>query len=124
MAACILNVTLNGGEWPTSQFGGCTYCALSAEGQNWEAIRQSLLGNDSANKLIARQWLSSHHVIAATDTPATIAELLEVVISVKSAMMAASLCNIAAARKDVFCGVCPEAISGELKPMVSRAIRQ
>jgi hypothetical protein len=43
---------------------------------------------------IARQWLSSHHVIDAT-----IEELLEAVFSVRSTAAAASLCTIAAARK-------------------------
>jgi hypothetical protein len=38
-------------------------------------------------------------------------------IYVQYAMVDASLCNMAAARKDVFCGVHPKALSGELKPV-------
>jgi hypothetical protein len=41
-------------------------------------------GNDPANKLIARQWLSSHHVMAATDMYMISEELLEAVSSVQS----------------------------------------
>jgi hypothetical protein len=55
---------------------------MSAESQNYEASREPLLGNGSANKLIARHWLSSRHMIATTDTHATI-ELLEAVFSVR-----------------------------------------
>jgi hypothetical protein len=60
-------------------------------------------------------------VITTTDTHPAIADLFEAVFSVQTAVAAASLCNIAATRNSVFCGVCPKAISGELKPMV-RAI--
>jgi hypothetical protein len=59
-------------------------CSMSAESQNCEASRQPLLENGSANMPIARQWLSNHHMMAATDTHATIEELLEVVVSVWS----------------------------------------
>jgi hypothetical protein len=34
----------------------------------WSQQRQPLLWNGSANTPVARQWLSSRHVIAATDT--------------------------------------------------------
>jgi hypothetical protein len=37
----------------------------------WSQQRQPLLGNGSANMSVARQWLSNHNVIAATDTQAT-----------------------------------------------------
>jgi hypothetical protein len=57
---------------------------MSAESQNCETNRQLLLGNGSANTTFARQWLSSRHVIAATDTHATIEELLEAMFSVWS----------------------------------------
>jgi hypothetical protein len=57
---------------------------MSAEGQNCEASRGPLLGNGSVNMQVARQWLSSRHVIAATDTHAAIEELLEAVFSVPS----------------------------------------
>jgi hypothetical protein len=40
----------------------------------------------SANTPVCRQWLSSHHVMAATDTHATIQELLEAVFSVRSVL--------------------------------------
>jgi hypothetical protein len=46
---------------------------MSAETQK----RRPLLGNGSANTPVARQWLSSRHVIAAADKHATIEELLE-----------------------------------------------
>jgi hypothetical protein len=46
--------------------------------------RRPLIGNGSANIPVARQWLSSHHTMAATDTHATTEELLEVVFSVWS----------------------------------------
>jgi hypothetical protein len=42
---------------------------------------------------------------------ATVEELSEAVLSVQSALVAACLCNIADARKYVFCFVLPEAIS-------------
>jgi hypothetical protein len=43
----------------------------------------SLLRNGSANTPVARQWLSGRHVTAATDTNATLEELLEAVFSVR-----------------------------------------
>jgi hypothetical protein len=39
---------------------------MSAESQNFEASRDG-----SANTPVARQWLSSRHVIATTNTQAT-----------------------------------------------------
>jgi hypothetical protein len=56
---------------------------MSDESQNCEASGQSLLGNGSVNMPVPRQWLRSRHVIAATDTHATI-ELWEAVFSVRS----------------------------------------
>jgi hypothetical protein len=53
---------------------------MSAESQQ----RQSLLGNGSLNTPVAMQWLSSRHVITATDTHAKIEELIEAVFSVRS----------------------------------------
>jgi hypothetical protein len=55
---------------------------------------QPFLWNGSANMPIVRHWLSSHHMIAATDMLATIEQLLEVVFSVQSAAIAASFWNI------------------------------
>jgi hypothetical protein len=52
-------------------------------------------------------------------TYATVEVLLEVVLSMQSGAAAASLCNVTAARKGVFCGVHPEAVSGELKLKLS-----
>jgi hypothetical protein len=43
-----------------------------------------LLGNGSVNTSVARKWLSSHHVKAATDTQATTEELLKAVFSARS----------------------------------------
>jgi hypothetical protein len=41
-------------------------CGMSAESQNFEASRDiRLLGKGSENTPIARQWLSSCHVMAA-----------------------------------------------------------
>jgi hypothetical protein len=40
--------------------------------------------NGSANTPVARQWLSSRHMISATDTHASIEKLLEAVFSVRS----------------------------------------
>jgi hypothetical protein len=50
----------------------------------WSQQRQPLIGNGSVNTSVARQWLSSRHVIAATDTHATIVEILDAVFSVRS----------------------------------------
>jgi hypothetical protein len=36
-------------------------------------VQQFLLSNGSANKDIASQWLSNHHVVTPTDTKTTIA---------------------------------------------------
>jgi hypothetical protein len=44
----------------------------------------------TANTPFARQWLSSRHVIAATDTHVTIEELLEAVFSSQSMPRAAA----------------------------------
>jgi hypothetical protein len=49
-----------------------------------KASRQLLLENGSANMPVARQWLSNHHMMSATDTHSTIEELLEMVGSVWS----------------------------------------
>jgi hypothetical protein len=38
---------------------------------------------EAAEKAVAGQWFSSHHVIAATDKHATTEELLEVVFTVQ-----------------------------------------
>jgi hypothetical protein len=43
-----------------------------------------LLRNTSVNTPVAEQWLSSSHVIAASDTHATVEKLLEGVFSVRS----------------------------------------
>jgi hypothetical protein len=51
---------------------------ISAESQNCEVVAR----NGSANTLIARQWLSSRHVMAITDMHTTVEELLEAVFSV------------------------------------------
>jgi hypothetical protein len=40
---------------------------MSTDMQNCEASTQPLLVNGCANKPVARQWLSSRHVMAATD---------------------------------------------------------
>jgi hypothetical protein len=56
---------------------------MFSESQSCEAIKQPLLGNGSVNTNDARRWLSSCHVIAATDMQAT-EELLEAVFSVQS----------------------------------------
>jgi hypothetical protein len=61
-----------------------TYCGMSAESQNCETNRELLLGNGSANTTFVRQWLSSRHVIAATDTHATTEEPLAATFSVWS----------------------------------------
>jgi hypothetical protein len=45
--------------------------------------RQPLLRNDFADMPVARQWLSSRHVVAVKDKQVTI-ELLETVFSVRS----------------------------------------
>jgi hypothetical protein len=50
---------------------------MSFESQNYETSREPLLGNGFVNTPIARQWLTSRHVIAPKDTHATIEELLE-----------------------------------------------
>jgi hypothetical protein len=50
----------------------------------WSQQRQSLLRNGSVNTPVAGQWLSSRHVKASTYTHATIEELYEAVISVRS----------------------------------------
>jgi hypothetical protein len=46
-------------------------------------IVKPLLSNGSTNTPVVRQWLSSRHVISATDTHVTI-ELLKVLCSVRS----------------------------------------
>jgi hypothetical protein len=46
--------------------------------------RETLAGNGSANTPVARQWLISRQVMAATDTHATREELLEAVFYVWS----------------------------------------
>jgi hypothetical protein len=46
--------------------------------------RQPLLGNGSLNTPVARQWLSSRHVVYAMHMHATIEVLLQVVLSVRS----------------------------------------
>jgi hypothetical protein len=57
---------------------------MSAENQNCEASRDSRCqGTGSANKPVAWQWLSSRHVMAATDTHTRIGELLEAVFSLR-----------------------------------------
>jgi hypothetical protein len=61
-----------------------TYCGMSPESQNCEASGESLLVNGYANTPVARQWLSSRHIIAVTDKHTTTAELLEAVFSVQS----------------------------------------
>jgi hypothetical protein len=43
-----------------------------------------LLRNDSVNTPVAEQWLSSSHVIVASDTRAAVENLLEAVFSVRS----------------------------------------
>jgi hypothetical protein len=43
-----------------------------------------LVGNDFANAPVDRQWFSSRHVIAATDTRAKTEEVLEAVLPVRS----------------------------------------
>jgi hypothetical protein len=47
------------------------YCGMPAE-SHCEASRAPLLGNDSAITPVARQWFNRCHVMAATDTHATI----------------------------------------------------
>jgi hypothetical protein len=47
--------------------------------QLWSQQRQLLLRNGSVITPVARQWLSSRHVVAATDKHATIEELLEAI---------------------------------------------
>jgi hypothetical protein len=49
----------------------------------WSQQRQTLLRNGSADTSVVRQWLSSRHVMTATDKHATIEELLEAVFSVR-----------------------------------------
>jgi hypothetical protein len=41
---------------------------MSAESQYCEASRELLLGNGSVNRPVARLWLYSRHVMAATET--------------------------------------------------------
>jgi hypothetical protein len=48
------------------------YCGMSTESQNCETSRQPLIGNGSANTTVARQWLSSRHMMATTGMHATI----------------------------------------------------
>jgi hypothetical protein len=43
-----------------------------------------LLGNGSVNMPMSRQWLSSYHLVAATDMHTRTEELLEAVFSVPS----------------------------------------
>jgi hypothetical protein len=47
-------------------------------------LSQLLLGKCSVNMPVAKKWLSSRNVMAATDTHATIKELLETVFPVRS----------------------------------------
>jgi hypothetical protein len=53
-------------------------------------------------------------MIMATDVHTTVAEPC---FSVQSAMVVLSLCNRRNKKRYFLWGVCPEAISGELKPM-------
>jgi hypothetical protein len=55
-----------------------TLCHVCWKPQLWSQQRKPLLGNGSANTPVARQWLGSRHVMAATDMQATVEELLEV----------------------------------------------
>jgi hypothetical protein len=57
---------------------------MSAESQNCEVSRELLLENGSINTPVVSHWLSSHHVIVAADTYATVEELLEALFSVQS----------------------------------------
>jgi hypothetical protein len=48
---------------------------------------ETAAARESANTPVARQWLSSRHVMAVTDTHATTEELLEAVFSVRAVTM-------------------------------------
>jgi hypothetical protein len=77
---------------------------MFAESQNCEASnRQLLLGNGSANMLVARKWFSKLHVTADMLTYAKIEELLEAVFPVLSITIAASHCN-QTTQEEVFSG--------------------
>jgi hypothetical protein len=57
----------------------------------------------------------------ATDKHTIIADVLNALFFVQPAVVAFSLCNIAATRKDISCGVHSKFKAGELiRPMVSR----
>jgi hypothetical protein len=71
-------------EWQETHIH--TYCGIFAQ-SICETSREPLLGNGSANLPVARQWLSSHHMMATTHVP-----------------------NRRAVGSGVFCAICAEAI--------------
>jgi hypothetical protein len=78
------------------------YCGMSAENRN------SLISRGIRCYATAQYKC---YVSVATFILATIEELLDAVVPVRSGPVAAWLCNIVAARKGVFRLVCPEATS-------------